>query len=146
MQNITIESVKALYSNSGFVALVADVRRRQADAARIRKVVDGYTLPVFEGFDLVDEFTGAKIESMSEAWNASEEAFGAYNEKCIDAAHAAGFSGFGDRCPALVAENKQKAAESALVQMACDVWGFGRVYNIGLRGRLLSMLMKQLRD
>ena len=76
MQNITIESVKALYSNGGFVALVADVRRRQADAARIRKVVDGYTLPVFEGFDLVDEFTGAKIESMSEAWKASEDTSG----------------------------------------------------------------------
>lgn len=146
MHNITIESVRALYSDSEFVALVEDVKRCRAEAARVRKVVDAYTLPVFESFDLVDDFTGEKIERMEDAWNASDESFSAYNDKCIEAAHAAGFAHLGDSCPALVAENKRSKAESALVEMACAAWGFGRIYNLDLSNRLLSMLMKQLRD
>ncbi len=146
MRNITIESVRALYSNSNFVALVEDVRQCRVEAAQMRNVVDAYTLPVFESFDLVDDFTGGKIERMEDAWNASDELFGAYNDKCIEAAHAAGFAHLGDSCPALIAENKRSKAESALVEMACAAWGFNRVYNLDLSNRLLSMLMKQLRD
>lgn len=146
MQNITIESVRALYSDSEFVALVENVKRCRAEAARMRKVVDAYTLAVFKSFNLIDDYTGEKIERMEDAWNASEESFSAYNEKCIEAAHAAGFAHLGECCPALIAEHERIKAESALVEMACAAWGFGRIYNLDLSNRLLSMLMKQLRD
>ena len=146
MQNLTINTVKALYSNQEFKALVESVKRCRAEAVKMRKIVDEYTLPVFESFYLFDEFTGERIQKMEDAWNASTEDFNEYNQKCIEAAHKAGFSHLGDSCPALIAENATLKSETALVKFACEAFGLPLIRKIELRDRFLSMLMKELVD
>ena len=145
MHNITIESVRALYSNSNFVALVEDVKRCRAEADRMRKVVDAYTRQSSRALISLMISQARKLS----AWRTHGtpvKSLSRYNEKCIEAAHAAGFAHLGDSCPALIAENKRSKAESKLVEMACAAWGISRIYNLDLSNRLLSMLMKQLRD
>lgn len=108
-----------------------------------RERVDAYVLPIFQRYGFKDE-SGKPIKSPKQLYLCRNELDVAdYFADCDEAHRAHGFKGPQGHCPALVAEELRRIAESALIDAGCRFLQIEQleIYDMELRAKMLDLLM-----
>lgn len=117
----------------------------QAFAKIERERVDAYILPMFEAREFYREkkWGGERITEYKDLYLTDLKS-PEYLQFCADcdAAHRAhGFDGEPGYCPALIADDVRRKAESALIDAGCKLMDIDHIYNMKHRADMLKLLM-----
>jgi len=143
-KSLTVSDLKNMAASEAFVSVAASLLVLKARAAAIREKVDSYVEPHFRTFGFKDKRSGEPLMKSADLHRATltPEVTRFYAD-CLALHGKNGFPGYGEKCPALVAELDVMEVERALVEQYCGVAEISPeslLRNFAARQKLVTLL------